>query len=76
MRRSSFKRVIAGRTEIRVDAFRRPVRVKTGYWNGDIVNVHPEFEDCKQIATETNLPLLQVIQSVQLAAQEALKTTA
>ncbi|CCI47787.1 unnamed protein product [Albugo candida] len=72
IRRNVLDRVIAGRAEICVDAFQRSARVKTGYWNGKIVNIYPEYEDCKQIAKETDVPLLQVIQRVQLAAQQTL----
>ena len=37
------------------------VRVKRGLRNGQVLNAHPEFEDCRQVAEAANVPLKQVM---------------
>ncbi len=36
------------------------VKIKIGKFNGTTKNISPEYEDCKRIAEETNIPLKQV----------------
>ncbi len=36
------------------------IRIKIGSLNGDIKNISPEYEDCKRIAEERNIPLKHV----------------
>jgi uncharacterized protein (TIGR00299 family) protein len=45
------------------------VRVKEGFWNGERVSVHPEFDDCRRIAEAQNVPLKTVIEAARQAAQ-------
>lgn len=40
------------------------VKVKQGIYKGKIVQSAPEYEDCKQIATQHNIPLKQVYDEV------------
>jgi len=40
------------------------VRVKQSFYGGKIVNTKPEFEDCKRLARENNVPLKMVQESV------------
>lgn len=40
------------------------VTVKEGIWDGQIVQRAPEFEECKRIARENNIPLKQVYEQV------------
>ena len=37
------------------------VRIKVSRVNGRILHVAPEFEDCKKLAAEKNVPLQRVI---------------
>ncbi|HEX8437525.1 nickel pincer cofactor biosynthesis protein LarC [Archangium sp.] len=39
------------------------VRVKRGLRNGVVLNVHPEFEDCRKVAEASGVPLKQVMAS-------------
>ncbi len=39
-----------------------PVQVKVGLRDGKVVNVAPEFEDCRALAEKTNVPLKEVQQ--------------
>jgi hypothetical protein len=44
-----------------------PVRVKVSRMEGKIISVKPEYEDCKRIAKEADLPLRTVIKKVEEA---------
>jgi len=44
------------------------VKVKIGEWKGQIVSVHPEFEDCKARAKEKGVALRTVIDAARSAA--------
>jgi uncharacterized protein (DUF111 family) len=37
-----------------------PIRVKLGLLNGDIVNAHPEFEDCRAASEKHNVAVKQI----------------
>ncbi|MCM8818089.1 MAG: nickel pincer cofactor biosynthesis protein LarC [Candidatus Omnitrophica bacterium] len=40
------------------------VRVKISYLNGEKVNISPEYEDCKKISEEKNIPLKKIYQII------------
>jgi len=40
-----------------------PVKIKIASWQG-IEKVTPEYEDCRKIASENNVPLREVIETV------------
>lgn len=56
-------RVILDRDYIEVDTEWGPVRAKRGYLNGVLIKTVPEYEDCKTIAEENNIPLQSVFQA-------------
>ncbi|MGC9195943.1 MAG: nickel pincer cofactor biosynthesis protein LarC [Syntrophobacteraceae bacterium] len=67
------------RVENRIKASRRieevqtkygPVKSKVAEANGEIVNISPEYEDCKRIALEKELPLKEVLDEARLAASK------
>ncbi|CAH0518831.1 unnamed protein product [Peronospora belbahrii] len=68
VRRTVLERVYLSRNFVSVSAFGRSVNVKVAYLDNKAVNVHPEFEHCKAIAVEQNIPLLQVIDKVKALA--------
>ena len=37
------------------------INVKLGYYNGKLIRVTPEYEDCKKIAKNVNLPLNSIV---------------
>ena len=40
-----------------------PVRIKIAHWpSGEVANASPEYEDCRQLATQHSIPLKQVMQ--------------
>ncbi|KAG6615177.1 uncharacterized protein IUM83_16906 [Phytophthora cinnamomi] len=68
VRRNVMDRVSLCRKFVSVSAFGRSVDVKVAFLGNEAVNAHPEFEHCKAIAVEQNLPLLQVIDEVKALA--------
>ncbi|KAE8899610.1 hypothetical protein PF003_g16768 [Phytophthora fragariae] len=74
VRRNVMDRVFLCRKFVSVSAFGRSVGVKVAFLGNEAVNVHPEFEHCKAIAMEQNLPLLQVIDKVKALALLQIKT--
>lgn len=38
--------------------------LKLGYYNGELIKVTPEYEECKNIAKELNIPLIKVYESI------------
>jgi uncharacterized protein (TIGR00299 family) protein len=62
----------------RVKAEREIVTLKTKYgkipfkiarWNGEVINVSPEYEDCKRKALEKGIPLKDVFEEARKAAR-------
>ncbi|MCM8767777.1 MAG: nickel pincer cofactor biosynthesis protein LarC [Candidatus Omnitrophica bacterium] len=49
------------------------VRVKTSYINGKVVNVSPEYEDCKKISEKKQIPLKKIYQTVYKNLENNLK---
>jgi hypothetical protein len=56
------KRRILARRHVTVQSPWGPIRVKLGVLEQDVVNVAPEFEDCRAIAEAHNVPLKTVLQ--------------
>lgn len=48
------------------------VKIKVAEVDGTTINVSPEYEDCKRIALEKNVPLKEVMELARTAAAEAL----
>ena len=47
------------------------VRVKRGLRNGEVLNAHPEFEDCRKVAEAAGVPLKQVMAAALVALNSA-----
>ena len=60
-RRNEQRRVLARRWET-VQTEWGPVRIKVANMNGTVSNYAPEFEDCRRIAAERNVPLKKVME--------------
>ncbi len=61
VRQSSVLRRTLGRESVTVETSVGPVRVKIARLNGRILNVAPEYEDCRKLAAERGVPLKQVL---------------
>ncbi|MHB1464593.1 MAG: nickel pincer cofactor biosynthesis protein LarC [Thermoleophilia bacterium] len=46
------------------------VRVKIGSWREKVVSVSPEYEDCRRVAAEREVSLIEVYEAARLAARE------
>ncbi|SVD85552.1 uncharacterized protein METZ01_LOCUS438406, partial [marine metagenome] len=62
----------SGRKIITVKTKLGDIKVKAKLVNDKIINVYPEYEDCKRIATDKNIPLQQVFDIAQIKAKEIL----
>ncbi|QTA81408.1 Pyridinium-3,5-bisthiocarboxylic acid mononucleotide nickel insertion protein [Desulfonema limicola] len=63
------------RLENRIKAYRKietietiygPVRIKTAESRDEILNISPEYDDCRQLAVKKNIPLKIVIENVKI----------
>ena len=63
-------RIVANRTIESIETEYGKSRVKVAYWNGEVVNVAAEYEDCKKLAAATNVSIKQVMMAVSLKASQ------
>jgi len=61
VRTTTARRRILPREHVSVSTAYGDVRIKLSRVNGHILHVSPEFEDCRKLAVEKNVPLQQVI---------------
>jgi pyridinium-3,5-bisthiocarboxylic acid mononucleotide nickel chelatase len=61
MRHSSVKRRTLRRENITVETRFGSIRVKVAYLKGRVLNVAPEYEDCKKVALERGIPLKHIL---------------
>ncbi|MFW6007311.1 MAG: nickel insertion protein [Halanaerobiales bacterium] len=66
----NIKRICLDREIKKVDTPWGTARVKIAYKNGEIINIAPEYEDCKKIAEFEDIPLKQVYQEVRCVLQK------
>ncbi len=66
-------RIMAAREIRRIDTMHGPVDIKLARSNGRIINLTPEYDDCKRVALEKGLPLKNVLDDVRTAALKDLK---
>ncbi len=61
-------RILARRQVAKIDTRHGPIHVKLAMADGRIINLTPEYEDCKQVALEKGIPLKKVIDEVRWEA--------
>ncbi|PLX40635.1 MAG: hypothetical protein C0608_08450 [Deltaproteobacteria bacterium] len=71
VREYSVSRSEALRKVIRVETPWGEVSVKVGILNGELINIAPEFEECRDIATKSGVPLRKVMEFAHKAASGA-----
>ncbi|TAL39475.1 MAG: nickel pincer cofactor biosynthesis protein LarC [Spirochaetes bacterium] len=49
----------------------REIRIKTGYYRGELVNVQPEYEDCQACARESGIALKEIMADATRKFREA-----
>jgi len=60
VRLSSAGRIKLRRDFVRIETQWGAIQAKRGYFNGAIIKTVPEYEDCKRLAEQNNVPLRQV----------------
>lgn len=60
------RREILERKTVQIKTKYGNVRVKIGYYNGRIVSVSPEYEDCKKIAMEKGVAIKEIYEEAKL----------
>ncbi|HET7841574.1 MAG TPA: LarC family nickel insertion protein, partial [Terriglobia bacterium] len=61
------RRKVLMRQVVTVDSAYGPVNVKVAWLDGKVVNVSPEYDDCRRVAEEKGVPLKQVMVAAQAA---------
>ncbi len=64
VRYTKYNRVTLNRKFIEIDTKYGKIKVKLGYYNGKLIRVTPEYEDCKNIAKNKNIPLNSLINNI------------
>jgi len=72
IRYHSVRRHVLERKIMEVETKYGKVRVKVGYHKGKITSISPEYEDCRRIAEERNIPLKKVYEEVKKGAEKAI----
>lgn len=67
------KREILEREILKVKTEYGEIGVKVGYYNGNAVSISPEYEDCRKIAMENNIPLKKIYSEAKEKAKEMLE---
>ena len=68
MRIYQARRKVLTRQIVTVESTYGPVNVKVAWLDGKVMNVSPEYEDCRRIAEEKEVPLKQVLVAAQAAS--------
>jgi uncharacterized protein (TIGR00299 family) protein len=61
VRQSNVRRRTLQRESVTVETSLGPVRMKVARLNGNVLNVAPEYEDCRKLAAARGVPLKQVL---------------
>ena len=61
IRYNKYNRVVLDRKFTELETEYGNINVKLGYYNGKLIRVTPEYEDCKKIAKNVNLPLNSIV---------------
>ncbi len=72
VRRRSAERYIADRETVSVTTEGATIRVKLKKLDGKITGIHPEYEDCREVAMRTGRPLREVVDAASAAARDQL----
>ena len=72
LRRQRLDRVVLARSFTKVETTYGPVRVKVGALDGQVLGAHPEFEDCRRLATKAGVSAREVLGAASAAARALL----
>jgi hypothetical protein len=66
-------RHIAGRDIVEIDSTYGKVRVKVKRFQGEVLSISPEYDECRRIAAEKDIPLRDVYRTVEAEARKLIK---
>jgi hypothetical protein len=66
-------RHIAGRDIVEIDSSYGKVRVKVKRFQGELLSISPEYDECRRIAAEKDIPLRDVYRTVEAEARKLIK---
>jgi len=69
MRWHEEERARADREIITLQTKHGAIRFKLARWEGKLINLSPEYEDCKKLATQTGIPLKDIFEEAKKAAR-------
>jgi uncharacterized protein (DUF111 family) len=72
IRSRQVSRHIAQREILELESSLGPVYVKVKRLSGQALDISPEYEDCRNIALEKNIPLQEVIRIIETEARQKL----
>ena len=74
VRYTKYNRVTLNRKFIEIDTKYGKIKVTLGYYNGKLIRVTPEYEDCKNIAKNKNIPLNSLINNINYLINKKINT--
>ena len=64
IRYSKYNRVTLDRKFTKIETEYGKITVKLGYYNGQLIMITPEYEDCKKISINKNIPLNSLVNNI------------
>ena len=64
IRYSKYNRVTLDRKFTKIETKYGKITVKLGYYNGQLIRITPEYEDCKKISINKNIPLNSLVNNI------------
>lgn len=64
IRYSKYNRVTLDRKFTKIETEYGKITVKLGYYNGKLIRITPEYEDCKKISINKNIPLNSLVNNI------------
>ena len=64
IRYSKYNRVTLDRKFTKIETEYGKITVKLGYYNGQLIRITPEYEDCKNISINKNIPLNSLVNNI------------
>lgn len=71
IRKSKVEKIMLNRKFSTVNTKYGDVTIKSSYYEGELVKYKAEYEDCKKIARENNLPIAQVYREVDIVMEKS-----
>lgn len=67
VRYNKYNRCKLDRKFIDIDTKYGPIKFKLGYYNGKLIKVKPEYEQCKNIALSLNIPIKEIYDCINIS---------